>query len=78
MKLTTQFHPVFKIIFGYPPDQFEKCHLNIKKKGHRQELKPYTPRPLTPDRLCGVVVRFPGYKSRGPGSVLGATRFSKK
>jgi hypothetical protein len=30
------------------------------------------------DRLCGLVVRVPGYKSRGPGSIAGATRFSEK
>jgi hypothetical protein len=28
------------------------------------------------DRLCGLVVRVPGYRSRGPGSIPGATRFS--
>jgi hypothetical protein len=32
----------------------------------------------TIDRLCGLVVRVPGYRSRGPGSILGATRFSVK
>jgi hypothetical protein len=26
-------------------------------------------------RLCGVVVRVPGYRPRGPGSISGATRF---
>jgi hypothetical protein len=26
-------------------------------------------------RLCGLVVRFPGYRSRGPGSIPGTTRF---
>jgi hypothetical protein len=30
------------------------------------------------DRLCGLVVRVPGYKSRGPGSIPGTTRFSEK
>jgi hypothetical protein len=30
------------------------------------------------DRLCGLVVRVPGYKSRGPGLIPGATRFSEK
>jgi hypothetical protein len=29
-------------------------------------------------RLCGLVVRDPSYKSRGPGSIHGATRFSEK
>jgi hypothetical protein len=27
------------------------------------------------DHLCGLVVRIPGYRSRGPGSIPGATRF---
>jgi hypothetical protein len=30
------------------------------------------------DRLCGLVVRVPGYRSRGRGSIPGATRFSEK
>jgi hypothetical protein len=30
------------------------------------------------DRLCGLVVRVPGYISRGLGSITGATRFSEK
>jgi hypothetical protein len=30
------------------------------------------------DRLCGLGVRVPGYRSRGPGSIPGATRFSEK
>jgi hypothetical protein len=28
--------------------------------------------------LCGLVARVPGYSSRGPGSIPGATRFSEK
>jgi hypothetical protein len=28
--------------------------------------------------LCGLLVRVPGYRSRGPGSIPGATRFSEK
>jgi hypothetical protein len=32
----------------------------------------------TIDRLCGLVVRVPGYKSRDPGSIPGTTRFSEK
>jgi hypothetical protein len=28
-------------------------------------------------RLCGPVIRVPGYRSRGPGSVPGATRVSE-
>jgi hypothetical protein len=30
------------------------------------------------DRFCGLVVRVPGYRSRGPCSIPGATRFSEK
>jgi hypothetical protein len=30
------------------------------------------------DRLCDLVVRVFGYRSRGPGSIPGATRFSEK
>jgi hypothetical protein len=30
------------------------------------------------DRLCGLVVIVPGYKSIGPGSIPCATRFSEK
>jgi hypothetical protein len=26
------------------------------------------------DRLCGLVVRLPGYRSRGPSSIPGSTR----
>jgi hypothetical protein len=29
------------------------------------------------ERLCGLV-RVPGYRSRGQGSIPGATRFSEK
>jgi hypothetical protein len=30
------------------------------------------------DNLCGLVVRVPGYRSRGPDSIPGAARFSEK
>jgi hypothetical protein len=30
------------------------------------------------DRLCGLVLRVPGYWSRGPVSIPGANRFSEK
>jgi hypothetical protein len=30
------------------------------------------------DRIYGLVVRVPGYRSRGPGSIPGANRFSEK
>jgi hypothetical protein len=30
------------------------------------------------NRLCGLVVRVPGYRSRGPGLIPSAIRFSEK
>jgi hypothetical protein len=30
------------------------------------------------DRLCGLAVRVPGYRARGPGSIPGTNRFSEK
>jgi hypothetical protein len=30
------------------------------------------------DRLCGLVVRVLGYRSGGPGSIPGTTRFSEE
>jgi hypothetical protein len=30
------------------------------------------------DRICGLVVRVLGYRSGGPGSIPGTTRFSEK
>jgi hypothetical protein len=30
------------------------------------------------DLLCGLVVRVPGYRPKGPGSIPEATRFSEK
>jgi hypothetical protein len=30
------------------------------------------------DRLCGLVFRVPGYRSRGPGPIPGATSFPEK
>jgi hypothetical protein len=30
------------------------------------------------DRPCGLLVRVPGYRFRGPGFILGTSRFSEK
>jgi hypothetical protein len=30
------------------------------------------------DRLCGIMVRVPGCRSRDPGSIPGTTGFSEK
>jgi hypothetical protein len=46
------------------------------KSGYRAEtaIENY----ISCDRLCGLVVRIPGYRSTDPGSILGATKFSEK
>jgi hypothetical protein len=31
----------------------------------------------SPDRVCGLVVRVPAYRSTGPGSIPGAAIFSE-
>jgi hypothetical protein len=36
------------------------------------------PMNLLSDRLCGLVVRVLGYRSGGPGSIPGITRFSER
>jgi hypothetical protein len=33
---------------------------------------------LYDDCVCGLVLKVPGYRSRAPGSIPGATRFSEK
>jgi hypothetical protein len=33
---------------------------------------------VTDDPLCGLVVRVPGYRASGPGSIPGPTRLSEK
>jgi hypothetical protein len=40
--------------------------------------RPVTGRAIRFTLLVGLVVRVPGYRSRGPGSIPGATRFSEK
>jgi hypothetical protein len=32
----------------------------------------------TKDLICCLVIRVPGYRSRGPTSITGATRFAEK
>jgi hypothetical protein len=38
-------------------------------------MKMYTNISVITDHLCGLVVRVPGYRSKDPGSIPGATRF---
>jgi hypothetical protein len=48
-----------------------KLRNNIKAGINKQSGK-------TGDRICGLVVRVLGYRSGGPGSIPGTTRFSEK
>jgi hypothetical protein len=41
----------------------------------KQEIEIKRLETLDLPRLCGLVVRVPGYGSRGPGSIPDATRF---
>jgi hypothetical protein len=41
--------------------------------GHPQPSQLYNGK----DRFCGLVVGVPGYRSRGPASIPGATGFSE-
>jgi hypothetical protein len=52
------------------------CCLRIKLNSRiSSTLNDYSYHHLS-DCLCGLVVRVPGYRSRGPGSISGATRLS--
>jgi hypothetical protein len=44
-------------------------------KGEMQRKKWQRIPRITTGRVCGLVVRVPSYRSRGPGSIPGATRF---
>jgi hypothetical protein len=62
------------------PIVFRKSSLNSSNVHYELQLLEHTPRvvSLFEDCLCDLVVRVPGYRSRGPGSISGATRFSEK
>jgi hypothetical protein len=49
-----------------------QCDINTESV----TFKPLTA--VAEDRLCGLVARVPGYRSRDPGSIPSATRFSEK
>jgi hypothetical protein len=51
--------------FQLPSLQFTKVACNLFINGVSS---------LFSDRLCGLVVRVPGYRSRGPDSIPGAVR----
>jgi hypothetical protein len=53
---------------------------SIEQKTRYWNICPYNKVPweLIRYRLCGLMVRVHGYRSRGPGSIPGATKFSEK
>jgi hypothetical protein len=52
------------------------CNWKTASKSHLHEDK--THMPSVNDRLCGLVVKVPDYRSIGPGSIPCATKFSEK
>jgi hypothetical protein len=56
---------------------FRHCAVSRKVAGYIPDEFIKFPSLSNPDRLCGLVVRVPGYRFRGPGSIPGATRKKK-
>jgi hypothetical protein len=52
--------------------------LYLYEKENKYKLIKFSHQYHEMDRLCGLVVRVPRFKSRGPGSIPGATRFSEE
>jgi hypothetical protein len=57
------------IVIGFSICTFPQRYTNERVTVIIQKVK------VSLDRLCGLVVEVPGYRSRGPGSISGATRF---
>jgi hypothetical protein len=75
--------PLFHIFFYFTSEtkvpSFARCISQLKARQHSYRV--YLGLLLgcmTGDRLCGLVVRVLGYRSGGPGSIPGTTRFSGK
>jgi hypothetical protein len=62
--------------------QIQRCGFDSQRYQIFWQVVSLEGRPLslvsTIDRLYGLVVRVPGYRSTGPGSIPSATRFSDK
>jgi hypothetical protein len=67
-----QLRPELEINYNKKKFEFSLHFLHYKKLGYF--MNSY----LCVDRLCGLVVRVLGYRSGGPGSIPGTTRFSEK
>jgi hypothetical protein len=53
-------------------------HLNALSRKYCHYRRSFDTLVFPVDRLCGVVVRVLGYRSRGPGSIPGSTRKKKR
>jgi hypothetical protein len=69
-----------KIIYSNDCDISHSVFKNMltKKKNNLQKNEKLKEPKRCTDRLCGLVARAPGYRSRGPGSIPGTTTFSEK
>jgi hypothetical protein len=54
------------------------CKRRLKRKGRVPESSELAFIEIERVRLCGLVVRVSGYRSIGPESISGATRFFEK
>jgi hypothetical protein len=59
-------------------DAYGDDGVNVERDDDSDDDFHYLTLTVKKDRLCGLVVRVPGYRSRGQGSIPGATRFSEK
>jgi hypothetical protein len=66
----------------YPTTVLQLLGLNSIATAHLPPLALIVKKIFTPyhlfDHLCSLVVRVPGYRSRGPGSIPGTTRIPEK
>jgi hypothetical protein len=64
-------------------NEFSRFHLSVQleyclETGHNNDkFFSYYTKKIYNYRLCGPLVRVPFYRSRGPGSIPGSTRFSE-
>jgi hypothetical protein len=60
-------------------DCLEKCTTEEQRAGQKDPMQRiFLKKCLSRDLPCGLVVRVPGYRSRGPDSIPCSTRFSEK
>jgi hypothetical protein len=64
--------------FSVPSGKYLDSKSNRPRPPPSKSFPIYHSSTFLSDRLCGLVFRVPGYRSRGPGSITGTTRFSVK